>query len=600
MLHTFTLRMNFPAHGVVTPANTATAFMVLHWQEMFDHTTPDSYQPRLANTPSLIRELGDIAVRAQASEKWGRHVSILQEELKTVGESEADLLSAEPYYHWLIGQFCSQPIRKIPALATIAAGYEKFYRKQAAYDLRKAAGTLPKTKFATSRALRRWATIAIQNGCAESQLAALASEADLALSPIQFAEKLIDAVDCQPANFWCCLAIVGPRQDTKALARERGFDMVGDKVFVGGVREEFKKAAEADLSPDEAVTYVAHNESARDVFHASRQAIRAMRDAVDVCNFYSEAPNSEILPFVLTRTKAGHYEIVKMGEHDFRKRGARRARRLTMKTMDVVPRANLDGRILNALEHYNLAHFSSATRVKLVNLWTATECLTGSSNSIIGAVCDLVAPIVTWRRSDKILNYMTGCLNESMAAGNTNKLPAAALGKGDKVSRERLLLVLSRPTRDSDLVALFAFAADHPLWVFRLLELWELFHCPATLLKDLNQSQQRVRWQLYRIYRSRNLIVHEGHDTHLTVSLLDNLHYYFSITLSRILHGMQLRPGINVDGSIALWKSRSDYMLASLERDPSRLLVRDMFAQANGKTSTQPVWPKPAAPAVSP
>lgn len=592
--------MNFPAHGVVTPTNTATAFMVLHWQEMFDHTTPDSYLPRLANTPSLIRELGDIAVRAQTSEKWGRHVSILQEELKAVGESETDMLSTEPYYQWLVGQFCAKPIREIPALATIAAGYEKSYRRWAADDLRKTVSTLPKTKIAASRALRRWATVAIQSGCAESQLAALASEADLALSPSQFAEKLIDAVDCQPAYFWCCLAIVGPREDTKALARERGFDVVSDKVFVGGVRGKFKQDAETDLSPGDAMTFVAHDELARDVFHASRQAIRAMRDAVDVCNFYSESPNSQILPFVLTRTKAGHYEIVEMGEHDFRKRGARHARFLTMKTMDVVPRAHLDGRVLNALEHYNLAHFSSATRVKLVNLWTATECLTGSSSSIIGAVCDLVAPIVTWRRSDKILQYTTACLNESLAAGNASKLPASVLGKSGKVSRERLLLVLSRPAGDPDLVAIFAFAAEHPLLVFRLLELWELFSSPGKLLKDLNQSQQRVRWQLYRIYRSRNLIVHEGHDTHLTVSLLDNLHYYFSITLSRILHGMQLRPGVSVDGSIALWKSRSDYMLASLERDPSRLLVRDMFAQSSGKTSIEPVWPKPAIPAALP
>jgi len=31
------------------------------WREMFDADTPDSYQPKLSNTPSLVREACEIA-----------------------------------------------------------------------------------------------------------------------------------------------------------------------------------------------------------------------------------------------------------------------------------------------------------------------------------------------------------------------------------------------------------------------------------------------------------------------------------------------------------------------------------------------------------
>lgn len=57
------------------------------WREMFDEDTPDSYQPKLSNTPSLIREVCEVAKRTIVSDRWKKHLEVLQAELKEVALS---------------------------------------------------------------------------------------------------------------------------------------------------------------------------------------------------------------------------------------------------------------------------------------------------------------------------------------------------------------------------------------------------------------------------------------------------------------------------------------------------------------------------------
>jgi len=586
--------MWFPAKDAMAGGNAATAFLALRWNEMFDGATPDSYQPRLSNTPSLIRDICVTAERLKHSAKWERHFKVLQEELRAVSEEESDVLAFSGYYQWLVGQFHTQSPERVLALARVAEDFESGYRESVRVNLVKASATLPKTKQAATIALQRWATIMVQGGCQSDEMIGLADEASFDLSTEKFIERLVGRVNCGSSPFWCCLSVTGPFDDIRALSRNVGFDLVKAKKLETEQVGAFKADAEK-IAPQEAhgTTLVAGTYDGKTASEAARRAIRSLRNAIDVCNFYSEAAQIRILPQILTRSAAGDYKRVEIGVHQMKRRLPRRARELTLTTLDRVPSENLDGRILNALEHYDLAHSSTATQVKLVNMWTALECLAGSGDSIIGAACDLVAPIIVWRRSDKILNYAASCLNEYRKLETVKPFPAGLLTtSGEAVSREKLLLILAKPADHPDLKALCDFVADHPLLLFRLKELWDAFSNPKQLLKELQRSKARVTWHLFRIYRSRNLIVHEGYDpSHLTQSLLDNLHYYFSVTLSRILHGMQIREGISVDGSIAYWRSRSDFMLDRLERGQSQLRVMDFFARAASDAHVI-VWPQ--------
>src|SRR5437016_3965664 len=121
--------MWFPADSKMGAEKERTAFLVLSWKEMFDPLTPDSYQPRLSNTPSLINEIGSVARRLQQSSKWQKHFDVLREELVAVIESEADLLGSLPYYHWLSTAFSKQSPNDLIELLPAARQFEPKYKE---------------------------------------------------------------------------------------------------------------------------------------------------------------------------------------------------------------------------------------------------------------------------------------------------------------------------------------------------------------------------------------------------------------------------------------------------------------------------------------
>jgi hypothetical protein len=137
-----------------------------------------------------------------------------------------------------------------------------------------------------------------------------------------------------------------------------------------------------------------------------------------------------------------------------------------------------------------------------------------------------------------------------------------------------------------------AFAAVHPLLRFRIFRLWRLFNNPANFAKELALSAKRTEWHLYRIYRARNLIVHEGQEIENVPQLIENLHYYFSTTLSRILHGMWLNNEWDVADSIEHWRTKYEYIKNGLEIGNGKMLkISDFFPSYSKQLSQNRIWP---------
>lgn len=213
-----------------------------------------------------------------------------------------------------------------------------------------------------------------------------------------------------------------------------------------------------------------------------------------------------------------------------------------------------------------------------MNLWSALECLTTRDDvdSIMGSVCAAVVPIVTWRRNAKILSYTSKNLLEF------RELSGGSFGSGfpteeNGLSNERLMLALAKPEGHAHPEELQLFVKDHALLGFRVYSLWKTISNPFELAKELKLTSKRVEWQLYRIYRARNLIVHEGEEVPHVARLLENLHYYFSVTLSRILHSMQANPNWDVADSIVFWRTKHDYIINCLTKGRAHMLQAGDF-----------------------
>ena len=60
--------MYFPDPAILVTADESTALLLLLWSELFDEASPDTFQPKLHDIPSLVEELRDMAKFAKESD----------------------------------------------------------------------------------------------------------------------------------------------------------------------------------------------------------------------------------------------------------------------------------------------------------------------------------------------------------------------------------------------------------------------------------------------------------------------------------------------------------------------------------------------------
>src|SRR5690606_37611499 len=132
--------------------------------------------------------------------------------------------------------------------------------------------------------------------------------------------------------------------------------------------------------------------------------------------------------------------------------------------------------------------------------------------------------------------------------------------------------------------------AEHPLLRNRIYELWKSYSTPTELASELVRSRKRTEWHLHRIYRARNLIVHFGEDVDLAPQLLNHLHYYFSMTVTRVLHDLRTNTSWNVAHALAFWRNHFEYVISKLKEHPGHLIIRDLVPNPPGDLAATRIW----------
>lgn len=565
------------------PAN---AFQISAWNELFDPYTPDSFQPKLLNTAKLVEELMGAADRARTAPLWKKHVQVIKEELSSVAEQEVDLICQLPEYQWRLNL-----LFKTDKPEEIFIGCKILQANHASYEglifsgLRRAAESLPKKKEAALKFLGRLATLAMNSGKAHEEFREVVDSDNLKKAKGELADQLIAGTTLKEQKYECLLLLRGERSSIHKVARKAGFDLLS----MGAVLRVIGK------SSGSGVTVVVGAVSSISAREAARECAKKIRRAFDVYNLYSNSAALELMDDVYVKSQgdSGHRQL-NLGDQTLRKLHARnRCGNLTVKALDLFSSGNGEERLFNALELHSLAHGSAASRVKLINLWSAMECLAGldPSESVIDRVCRVFSPIIMWRHVEKTVRYITYNLQLLREAGVKEPLgtgfPKSA--GSDSVDAWETMATLCKPQCHQDIEQLLRFSAIHPLLCFRVFSMWKQLSNPRQLGVDLLNSKKRIEWQLSRIYRARNMVVHDGFETPSLPALLDNLHYYFSITVSRILHSMMMHPSWGLAESIAHWQAKVGYVLEMLEKQPESLRMVDFFP-GDRRPSSSVIW----------
>lgn len=186
-------------------------------------------------------------------------------------------------------------------------------------------------------------------------------------------------------------------------------------------------------------------------------------------------------------------------------------------------------------ELHALALASESRENQLVNLWIALESIipnkTNEKISQIEHIIYSVTPFLNitylpkildnfskdlWRRNSRTFKDV---LKEIEGDGTIEKVSKLMAFDEHKELRDRIKENFS----------------DFHLLSERFKYIEYLLSVPANTKKSIDAHNERIGWQIRRIYRARNLIVHDGKTPSYTDILIENLHDYLDCVMNAIM-----------------------------------------------------------------
>ena len=528
-------------------------FFSLHWTELFDPDTPDTWQVRTCNAKSLMAEIESLA-RTPGTHP-GTFRPLLEEAIGMVGR---DIILAERFPFvadylgtWPKGDVAADKVGELGRLAAVIRGNLADYW-QAGMQLLEAELRTPKPG-EKKRLYDLTMNVAVETaarGHSPDHLRQTFIRSVLTVSGVPFADRVkgvFDDLAADPAGYRCVFKVEGVRHD---LAPHFPSDValtIGKRPdpMAGPAVEFFQNVATDEVC-------LAVTTRAADPEAAHRQAVQRLGQVLAGVNLYSierrlDLKRTKALvepagggPGVLTAGRRG------LGSHYLGSYEALQDRaELLFNAMR--PGGSPDAaRVTAAVQYHRLALQAGTDEARLVNLWIAIEALfERDDGSIIGRVCDGVAPCVAvdnlrktlvglavyvrfwWRRQKSEVEFL------KLFPNSTERT----------LDPDDLCRVLLLPSDAPEVKELFRLCAGHLLIRHRLFRAGRMILGePKEVAANLEFTHRNVGWQLRRIYRARNAIVHTGHGGEALPQLTQHLHSYFMKTLNALLVELDRRP----------------------------------------------------------
>ena len=180
-----------------------------------------------------------------------------------------------------------------------------------------------------------------------------------------------------------------------------------------------------------------------------------------------------------------------------------------------------------AVSLHNNALDSKEPTNQLLDLWTAVETLIGfrsGDEDKINVVCDILTSILN---RTYLYSHITQLHKDIMAVCGKNGEDTLSSIAGEDQPVWKLAKILSVKDCQEDYDKLYHLCDEYPLLQYRM-EYFskKVFVNSESVYKELVRHKAKLRWHIMRIYRNRNMIVHNGEYMPYLNIILGNLHYY--------------------------------------------------------------------------
>ncbi|WJS83922.1 hypothetical protein [Paracoccus sp. TOH] len=198
-------------------------------------------------------------------------------------------------------------------------------------------------------------------------------------------------------------------------------------------------------------------------------------------------------------------------------------------TLDVGSDRNKFRNIINI---HGMSLSSASPDIQLVNIWTRLETVSPSrgNQSNVDAVVKAIVPPIMLGYIDRIVSNAIFDILKWDRRSFTRSLQKAQIEHLPDLT-SKFVSLLTNPANEAALEDLLGRFKDFELLRYRIYTLALLLRDQEKLKDRVTTHQKLITWQIHRIYRSRNRIIHSGTSPQFTGYLVENAHDFFDIVL---------------------------------------------------------------------
>lgn len=188
---------------------------------------------------------------------------------------------------------------------------------------------------------------------------------------------------------------------------------------------------------------------------------------------------------------------------------------------------------------------TTSTSIQLLNLWSALEASVPKvvRGARVKSVADTLRPLMRLQYVCNVFDDLLSDMHRFDSSLIRKVLREVGAVKGHP-SRTSLVKLMYSKVHEQVRETVLAELSTYSLLLNRWNDIRERFKSPSEVKKVLDVHDQRVEWQLRRIYRTRNLYVHSGRKVELLDMLVENAHGYLDTFFDGIFAMVKTEPAV--------------------------------------------------------
>lgn len=520
---------------------------LLLWMEFLDEHTADTWQVRTSNVRTLLAELAETAQVAHHYDPYRHHIPHLIEEARVLAGLDPIVKRHFPFaqrYLTAIKADASN-LHRLQSLAHLLVSYLHSYPDFLIADLRASLEHPDPHKksdlyaltltLATHLAAMGYSTTHLR--CAWDIFAAspntpFVSRFDEFVASCQGTPHKYEAV--------CCVTWPSPLEQTPAL-----FPGI---TIARGAPSDPQPGIEADFYgtfPSDAL-FVRQTLHALDPLSARIRAESGLARAFDTLKLYQiqRTPNVRGDDFLLRSDDGSTILVPSDSSRLAYIRNSHNPERRIHRLLELLERLqDSDSEpLLAALQYHRLALSAPTDEGRLINMWTALECLVRRPGRYgIEAICASIPDTIASNRLIRLLRSLSYYIRRCAPRSDTHTLYQTFDRSDPRQFHWRDLLDALLDQQDGHKInALYSAIDDNLLVRYRIHRLRNGQLANASAFgTSLRHHRRNIDWQIRRIYRARNDIIHRGNLPSNTRHLVQHLHTYLVLAIHNLVHDLR-------------------------------------------------------------